>query len=109
MNNEEKRKARRFELALPVTLVAGAQEKVPVQTRDISSSGMLLEFDAQLQPGSKVELEVTLPGEITQAGPVTVRCLGRVVRVDRGSRTGVAVTISKYEFLRVGKKTQPLS
>jgi hypothetical protein len=49
-----------------------------------------------------VEILLTLPNEITLAGPVRVRCLGRVQRTearDEGS-VGVVAAIERYEFLR---------
>ncbi len=105
MNEAEKRRARRFELALPVTLMSAGEKESPltVQSRDISSNGILLECDAELRLGTTLELLVTLPAEITQAAPVRLRCLGRVVRVDRKSekRLSVAVTIERYEFMRL--------
>lgn len=103
--NEEKRRARRFDLALPVTLLSAGPKPAPLtlQSRDISSNGILLECDEEVLPGTTVELVVTLPEEVTQAAPVRLRCLGRVVRVDRGpeKRIGVAVTIERYEFMRL--------
>jgi hypothetical protein len=45
---------------------------------------------------------LTLPNEITLAGPVRVRCLGRVQRTeprDEGA-IGVVAAIERYEFLR---------
>jgi len=49
-----------------------------------------------------VEILLTLPNKITLAGPVKVRCLGRVQRTE--SRTegtvGVVAAIERYEFLR---------
>ena len=100
---DEKRRARRFELSLPVTVVAAGWKMPPmaVQTLDISSNGVLLEFSQDMSPGTTMEMEITLPAEITRAGPVRVRCLGHVVRVDRSARTGIAVTIERYEFLRL--------
>lgn len=100
----EKRRARRFELSLPVTLLSNNEKKgpVPLHSKDISSTGILLEFDESMQPGTKVEFDITLPSEITQGSPVRLHCLGYVVRVDRGEnrRTGVAVSIERYEFTR---------
>jgi hypothetical protein len=46
---------------------------------------------------------LTLPHEITLAGPVRVRCLGRVNRTegdDLLGRSGVVAEIQRYEFLR---------
>jgi hypothetical protein len=45
---------------------------------------------------------MTLPNEITMAGPVRVRCLGKVHRTEKqdSGRLGVVATIERYEFLR---------
>lgn len=105
--NEEKRRARRFDLNLPVQVVAVGENKASqtVKTRDISSTGLFIEFDQRVQAGTRVELMVTLPREITQVGAVQIHCMGRVVRVERAEpeRTGVAVTIDRYEFARLGE------
>ncbi len=101
--SEDKRRARRFDLHLPVTVTSIGEKEAAaaVRTKDISSSGLFIELDERVQPGTKVEMLVTLPREITQAGAVRLRCTGRVVRVDRQQeRTGLAVTIERYEFLR---------
>lgn len=109
MNYDDKRKARRFELQLPVTVMAVGEKSATneVRTKDISSTGMLLEFDESVEEGTSVELVVDLPQEITQAGQVRLRCTGRVVRVDRSkpARTGVAVTIERYEFVRLPEES----
>lgn len=103
---DERRRARRFDLSLPVTLLA-LQEKSgdqqAVRTKDISSTGMFIEFDEDVQIGSKIELIVDLPQEITQAGTVRLSCTGRVVRIDRAkpARPGVAVSIERYQFMRL--------
>lgn len=103
--NEEKRRARRFEMALPVTVMSVGQKQgsLAAQSRDISSSGIFIECDREIHPGTTMELVVNLPEEITQAAPVRLRCLGRVVRVDRGprERMGMAVAIERYEFMRL--------
>lgn len=86
-------------MTIPVAL---AQTEEPVRTRDISSTGVYLEMAESPQPGSRLEFLLTLPTEITLTGPVQIRCLGKVVRVDRGldRRVGVAATIERYEFVR---------
>jgi hypothetical protein len=55
-----------------------------------------------VKEGSAVEILLTLPNEITMAGPVRVRCLGRIQRTeprDQGA-IGVVAAIERYEFLR---------
>lgn len=107
MTNEDKRRARRFELQLPVTVVSVGEEsnQQTLRTKDISSNGMFIELDQKVDIGTRIEMIVDLPQEITQAGVVRLSCLGRVVRVDQAkpSRTGVAVKIERYQFMRLGE------
>ena len=108
MTTQEKRRARRFGLALPVILTAADRKKAPrtIRTRDISSTGVLLQYDEEVHPGTVMELVVTMPESVTQTTPVQLRCIGRVVRVARAhrNRMDVAVKIERYEFMRVGDK-----
>jgi len=47
-----------------------------------------------------VEFVMTLPPEITLADPIRVRCMGKILRVDKAAKgQGVAVTIEKYDFV----------
>ena len=104
-NGADKRRSQRFPIALPVDLrlkEEGSAE-TPVKTRDISSSGVYLEFSTPLDLGSSLEFVLTLPAEITKGQAVRVKCLGKVIRVDKGltaDSVGVAATIDRYEFLR---------
>jgi hypothetical protein len=54
-----------------------------------------------MEPESAIEFTLTLPSEITMAEPLSVRCFGTVVRVERqqAKRFAVAAAISNYEFL----------
>ncbi len=49
-----------------------------------------------------MEILLTLPNEITLAGPVRVRCLGRIQRTESKAdgAIGVVAAIERYEFLR---------
>ncbi len=55
-----------------------------------------------IQEGTSVELEMTLPSQITRAEPVRVRCFGRIQRCElkEDANVGMAAAIEKYEFLR---------
>ena len=49
-----------------------------------------------------IELTLSMPGEITLAETMRVRCRGKVLRVvhpDNGSRIGVAAHFEGYEYL----------
>lgn len=106
MNAAEKRRARRFPMTLPVAIKAEetpGQEKT-VHTRNVSSSGVYFEFGSPLNIGTAVEFVLTLPEQITKGSAVRIKCVGKVVRVDRpggdGEPLAVAATIERYEFLR---------
>ncbi|MNC98566.1 hypothetical protein D3C83_165750 [compost metagenome] len=76
-----------------------------METRDVSSSGVYFDFSGPLEVGSAVEFLLTLPEPITKGSPVRIRCIGKVVRVDKAlagsnGRLGVAATIERYEFVR---------
>jgi len=107
MNATEKRRAKRFPMRLPVAVKADKQkqEKLVVETRDVSSSGVYFEFSDPLEVGAALEFLLTLPEPITKGSPVRIRCIGKVVRVDKHrpgekGHTGVAATIERYEFVR---------
>ncbi len=102
MVSDKKRRRRRYDLELAATVVKVGREKkqTAVHTRNISSTGIFIEFDQELEAGTIIEVEVDLPREVTPEGPLRLRCMGQVVRVDRGDTTGVAVAIKRYEFLR---------
>src|ERR1039457_809888 len=89
-------------MTLPVILSKAAESEELAQTRDVSSGGVYFEIGEAPQPGSRLEFVLTLPTEITLTGPVQIRCVGKVVRVDRGigGQIGVAATTDRYEFLR---------
>ncbi len=81
----------------------------PVETssRDVSASGLYFSFSEPLEPGSELECEVLLPPALGYKEAVRVRCRGKVVRVDRPQapgRVGVAATIERYEFVKVGTR-----
>ena len=105
MASKERRISRRFLMRLPLT-VRWTDESVvgeaATESREVSSRGLYFHLPKGLKHGSPVEIVMTLPHELTQAGPVRVRCLGRVLRTaaeDSGD-VGVAAAIERYEFLR---------
>jgi hypothetical protein len=76
--------------------------KAATATKDVSSRGVYFVLPKEVVSGSPVEIIMTLPNELTMAGPVQVRCLGRVHRSERlqTGELGVVATIDRYEFLR---------
>jgi hypothetical protein len=98
----ERRRAHRFDLHLPVTVrwqdAEGTREALTV-SEDVSSNGIYFVLPEGIQDGTSVEVEMTLPHQVTLAGPLRVRCLGRIQRCEAGSNVGMAAAIEKYEFL----------
>ena len=108
MSQKERRVSRRFLMRLPLT-VRWTDESVvgeaATESREVSSRGLYFHLPKGLKSGSPVEIVMTLPHELTQAGPVRVRCLGRVLRSspEHSGDVGVAAAIERYEFLRNGE------
>lgn len=105
MSLKERRASRRFLMRLPLT-VRWTDENVigeaDTESREVSSRGLYFRLPKGLKSGSPVEIVMTLPNELTQAGPVRVRCLGRVLRSspENSGEVGVAAAIERYEFMR---------
>lgn len=98
----EKRRSRRFELRLPVEVfkVGDRQVNLRLQSRNISSRGVLLEDPTEaLEKGQLLEFFVYLPSP-DEGVQVRVHCRGVVVRRDK-TRTCGAATLQRYEFERV--------
>lgn len=101
----ERRSAQRFRIKLPMTVRwtnGSSVGEMSTESRDVSSRGVYFFLPKEVNSGSPVEIVLTLPHEITLAGPVRVRCLGRVNRSEEEleGRSGVVAEIERYEFLR---------
>jgi hypothetical protein len=102
---KERRSSRRFLMRLPL-MVRWTDESVVgeanTESREVSSRGLYFHLPKGLKSGSPVEIVMTLPHELTQAGPVRVRCLGRVLRSSpqETGQVAVAAAIERYEFMR---------
>ena len=61
-------------------------------TRNVSASGVFFEIDNGVAVGSEISFEI---GMQTALGPMTMKCMGVVVRTEQKSgRTGVAVRMT---------------
>ena len=101
----ERRSAQRFRIKLPLTVrwtSGSAVGEANTESQDVSSRGIYFSLPKQVQSGSPVEIVLTLPHEITLAGPVRVRCLGRIQRneTQQPGYAGLVAEIERYEFLR---------
>jgi hypothetical protein len=111
LTGSERRTTQRLSMRLPLTVrwtTGAAVGETSTESRDVSSRGVYFFLSKDVKEGSAVEILLTLPNEITMAGPVRVRCLGRVQRTeprDEGA-IGVVAAIERYEFLRSDEDKQ---
>ena len=103
---EDIRMSRRFPVHLPLKFL-GDQRIPPGSTANISAAGVHLWVDGELEVGSSIDFELTIPRDSIAAGnDVRLLCQGRVVRCDanqEAGHTGVACVIEGYEFLRTAE------
>lgn len=98
------RTGRRFPLNLPITIREGeSADQTSGTTQNVSAAGVYIHADAELEVGSHIEFEITLPSEIIGGNHnVRIRCQGRVVRREdnKDANGGVACVIDNYKFVR---------
>ena len=103
----EQRRAKRFELELPLEIVRAGSERISEvgTTRNISSGGVLFVTMKGMEIGGPVEYVVTLTSG--NSGVVNLRCMGKVLRLERkagddpmNQSVAVAISLERYEFLR---------
>jgi hypothetical protein len=88
MMSHERRQADRYPLGVKVEFAGGSG-----LTRDVSGLGVYFYTDVDFAANDQVDFTMVIPDA------VNVRCVGRVVRVDRADGVqGVAVEITKYEL-----------
>lgn len=99
----ERRCGQRFEVQVPISVrLSGSKHESCGFTQDLSSRGSFFYTDFPLAPGETVEVTLLMPSEITLGESMMVRCHGTVLRVVQpslGTRLGVAVHFSSYEYL----------
>ena len=103
----EQRRAKRFELELPLEIVRSGSERISEvgTTRNISSGGVLFVSTKGMEIGGPVEYVVTLTSGT--GGVVNLRCMGKVLRLEKGpgedapdQPVAVASSLERYEFMR---------
>jgi hypothetical protein len=101
---------RRFAMKLPASVrVSGIPNEFPTETENVSARGIFFYLDRWMTEGSRVEVTMAFPRQVTLTDPVQVKFLARVVRVEgerTATRVGVAAVIEEYEFIRPSDETQ---
>jgi hypothetical protein len=85
----ERRKARRYELYLPVQVCLSVQRPVEFHTgqlRDVSRSGVFFQSTVPIDTGTGMELTFSLPAEKERGTTVLVRASAKALRVSTRTR-----------------------
>ena len=99
----ERRRHRRFDLSLPVRVLAGADTPKEGWTTDISMGGLCFTLDEKCEVGSTVECEIRLVVDPSSSRSVRLYGSGKVARVGEADSTGtvaIGAEIEYYEFLK---------
>ena len=102
---DERRTSERYYFKLPMTVRwtnDWAIGEAETESRDLSLRGVSFVLPQEVSSGSQVEILLALPEEITQTGPVKVRCIGSIKRSeeDEPGQVGMVALIERFEFLR---------
>src|SRR5438128_12401857 len=82
-NPAERRAMRRFSMKLPAAVrVSGIPSEFPTETENVSARGIFFYIGRWMTEGSRVEVTMSFPPQITMSDPVRVKFLARVVRVE---------------------------
>jgi len=104
----ERRKARRYEVYLPLQVSMSRTrpaEYYTAQLRDISRTGLYFQSNVALQPGAGLELTFALPTDKDRGTSVLVRASAKALRIisipgEASPMYGVAATIDRIDFVR---------
>jgi hypothetical protein len=106
---EERRIAHRYKLPLPVVVkclpLREGSDALHATTRDVSTSGVYFTSDERLSIGSRLDLSLTLPPEVTQGSTVVIDARAKVLRVDERptgflNHFGIAAAIDRFNVSR---------
>jgi hypothetical protein len=104
----ERRKARRYEVYLPVQVCMSKQRPLEYHTgqlRDVSRTGIYFHSQVPIDSGAGLELTFSLPAERDRGTSVLVRASAKTIRTSQlaGEVTpvyGVAAAIDRIDFVR---------
>ena len=101
---DDRRRAARIPTKVPIKLrptEGTTPYTVSAESINLSERGLYFVFQGQgMQPGTKIEVSFTMPGEVTGGMPMKVRCLARIVRSESKGADGkvaVAAHIERFE------------
>lgn len=109
LEGTDRRFTPRMDLHLPIHLRPVLNSAAPgenAQSVNISRRGVYLSTSLPIPMGTAVELQFTMPQEITGKPERAWRCVGRVVRVDQQGlwgRRGIGIQFDYYELVPLSR------
>jgi hypothetical protein len=99
----------KLSLALRVRRIAGQRENEiePLHTTNISSSGVLFLCPQMIEPGTPVEIEISLVDRPLGRGSVKMLTEAHIVRADSASRTGWHLLAAAFDDITF-KREEPM-
>lgn len=95
----ERRENPRFRIDVPVNLIwrenNGDKQQACGIAMDMSGSGIFFMLPNSISVGRSLEVEVTLPNEITRSGDLTLLCAAEVIRQEGNHRSVGLATASR--------------
>jgi hypothetical protein len=103
-----RRRAHRYKLEAPVRVKpeASSAPAIEASCKDVSAHGMYLLLSEDLELGSELELEITLPPEWPGRESSKVLCHGKVTRLEprnADGKIGIGAEITNLNFSEITK------
>ncbi len=98
----ERRRSTRFAKESSVTVRQETGEERKCATRDVSTGGLFFYCDTEIHQGSRIDVTMILPTEITGGETQWLCCQAKVVRVEKpsaGGQYGIAAHVERLNFL----------
>ena len=88
----------------PVTNPPSNEQRA--ESINLSRRGMCVSTDSPLALGTQVEVFMTMPSEISGSPAAEVRCIARVVHIQKGwsGRTSIGLYVERYETMSVSER-----
>lgn len=104
MSSNERRDSKRLDVRVPIRfrpVVNPPASELRTESINVSSRGVYFATDYPLRVGSRVEIHMQMPREVTGQPTKDLHCTGRVVHVEPdtflGGMAGVGVHIERFE------------
>jgi hypothetical protein len=110
MNSIDRRLETRIDLRVPLkfrAVTSPPSNEQRAESINLSRRGLCFATESPLQLGAQVEVFMTMPAEISGSPEAEIRCIARVVHLQKGWMSGkmaVGLRVERYETM--GNKSE---